>query len=215
MLASCRVIRRSVCAVPVRCRTAAAPLPSRGIAGQSLVEFALVFPIFVTMLMGIIEFAFVFNALLGVNFASRDAALAGAEAGDGLGADCVILKAVDDAIGAPTADDRIASVEIYKANANGVQVGASTIYTRGGSRTCAFIDGTTSVQPYTLTADGYTETSRCNILAGCVSGGTVDNIGVRITYTHSWVTPLQNFIGGGSGGLTFDRSSVMRMEPVL
>ena len=212
---ACQPISGGPCAPSQSGADRGGPSPSRGIAGQSLVEFGLVFPIFVTMLMGIIEFAFVFNALLGVNFASRDAALAGAEAGDGLGADCVILKAVDDAIGAPTADDRIASVEIYKANANGVQVGASTIYTRGGSRTCAFIDGTTSVQPYTLATDGYTETSRCNILAGCVSGGTVDNIGVRITYTHSWVTPLQNFIGGGNGGLTFDRSSVMRMEPVL
>ena len=94
-------------------------------AGQSLVEFALVFPIFVTMLMGIIEFAFVFNALLGVNFASRDAALAGAEAGDTLGADCVILRAVDDAVGPPTSDERIVSIAIYRASPNGTQLGGT------------------------------------------------------------------------------------------
>jgi hypothetical protein len=29
------------------------------------------------------------------------------------------------------------------------------------------------------------------------------------------VTPLRNFVGGGGGGLSFDRSSIMRMEPVL
>ena len=40
--------------------------------GQSLVEFALVFPIFFILLLGIIEFAFVFNAMLAVNFASRE-----------------------------------------------------------------------------------------------------------------------------------------------
>ena len=66
---------------------------SKGSRGQSLVEFALVFPIFFTLLLGMIEFAFVFNAILAVNYAARDAALAAAEAGDRSGADCIILDA--------------------------------------------------------------------------------------------------------------------------
>ncbi len=64
---------------------------SRGDRGQSLVEFALVFPIFFTLLLGLIEFAFVFNAILAMNYAARDAALSAAEAGDRSGADCIIL----------------------------------------------------------------------------------------------------------------------------
>ena len=63
--------------------------------GQSLVEFALVFPIFFTLFLGIVEFAFAFNALLSVNFASRNAALAAAEAGNAAGADCVILSGIE------------------------------------------------------------------------------------------------------------------------
>lgn len=193
------------------------PRRQRG-SGQSLVEFALIFPIFVTLVMGVIEFGFVFNAMLSVNYAARDAALAAAEAGDTLGADCVILKAVDDAIGPPTNDDRITTVDIFQASPNGAMLGAPTTYTRGGSTSCTFVDGTTATLPYTQTANGYAETARCNILAGCGgsgSGGSVDNVAVRITYTHTWVTPIRNFIGGGSGGITFDRSSVMRMEPIL
>ena len=49
--------------------------------GQTLVEFALVFPMFFILFLGVIEFAFSFNAILAVNFASRNAALAAAEAG--------------------------------------------------------------------------------------------------------------------------------------
>jgi Flp pilus assembly protein TadG len=186
--------------------------------GQSLTEFALVFPIFVTLVMGLIEFAFVFNAMLSVNYSARDAALAAAEAGDTLGADCVILSSIESAIGSPTSDDRIQLVEIYKTTPNGTMSGSATAYTRTGSTACTFIDGTTSAVPYTRVQNGYPEGSRCNILAGCdplVVNGTVDNVGVRVTYTHQWVTPLRNFIGGGPGGITFDRASIMRMEPVL
>ena len=184
--------------------------------GQSLVEFALVFPIFFTMLLGIIEFAFVFNALLSVNYAARDAALAAAEAGDRQGADCIILDSVDRAISPPTDDERIVSVEIFRADANGTMIGSATVYTRGGEgTTCTYADDTSLTVPYDLTSDGYPSDTRCNVLGGCDGGTTVDNVAVRVTYTHPWVTPISTFAGGGGGGLTFDRTSIMRMEPVL
>jgi Flp pilus assembly protein TadG len=185
--------------------------------GQALVEFALVFPIFFTLILGVIEFAFVFNALLSVNYAARDAALAAAEAGDTPGADCVILQAVESAMEPPTDKARIQTVEIYEADANGNQIGTPTTYMRSSSTSCSFIDGTTASVPYNRTGNGYPEANRCNILGGCdpLLTDSVDNIAVRITYTHVWVTPLRNFVGGNPGGLTFDRSSVMRMEPIL
>lgn len=43
--------------------------------GQTLVEFALTFPLFLVVLFGIIEFAFLFNAQLSLNYATRDASL--------------------------------------------------------------------------------------------------------------------------------------------
>ena len=52
-------------------------------------------------------------------------------------------------------------------------------------------------------------------VAAAAPARTVDNVAVKVTYHHDWVTPLSNFIGGGPGGLTFDRDSVMRMEPIL
>jgi Flp pilus assembly protein TadG len=196
------------------------PSSRRGRRGQSLVEFALILPLFVIMLLSIIEFTFVFNALLAVNFASRDAALTAAEAGTMSGSDCVILKAVDAAIGPPTDDTRIVSVTVYKTTPNGTPQGGATVYTRNNAANntsiCAPIDN--AVLHYTRTSNGYPEATRCNILAGCdpnVVNDTVDNIAVRVTYTHTYVTPFRNFIGGSGGTLTFDRESVMRMEPVL
>jgi Flp pilus assembly protein TadG len=186
--------------------------------GQALVEFALIFPLFLLVLFSIIEFTFVFSAMLGLSYATRDAALLAAEAGNAVGADCVIIKSVDRAVSQPAADDRIQAVTIYRADQNGTEMsGVSNNWTRGGSTSCG--DGTTI--PYVRQTNGYPETSRCNILAGCGSGQPgVDTIGVRVTYTHVWITPLGGFPGpgfGGQGGTGFSlsQSNAMRMEPIL
>jgi Flp pilus assembly protein TadG len=201
----------------------ARPGPHRADGGQTLVEFAFVVPLFLLLVFAVIEFTFVFSAMLGISYASRDAALLAAEAGNAPGADCVIIKAVDKAVSAPASDDRIDSVVIYRADQNGVEMsGVANRWTRGSSTSCA--DGTTI--PYSRQTNGYPETSRCNYLAGDVSGGCesghpgLDTIGVRITYTHEWVTPLGGFPGPGfggqgGGGFTLTQSNSMRMEPVL
>jgi hypothetical protein len=43
----------------------------------------------------------------------------------------------------------------------------------------------------------------------------VDTIGVKVTYQHTWVTPLANLVGLGGTGTTLTQSNAMRMEPVL
>lgn len=192
-------------------------------AGQTLVEFALVFPLFLLLTFAVIEFAFVFSGMLGISFATRDAALIAAEAGNAEGADCVVVRAVDQAVTSPGDDNRIQAIIIYRADRNGNEMlGVSNTWTRGGSTTC--IDG--SPIPYTQTSNGYPEESRCNVVAGDVSGGCeaghdgLDTIGVRVSYVHRWVTPLGGFSGPGFGGqggsgFTLTQSNSMRMEPVL
>jgi Flp pilus assembly protein TadG len=198
-------------------------------AGQTLVEFAMVFPIFLLLLFAIIEFAFVFSGMLGISYATRDAALVAAEAGWGLAgsdhaADCVIIKAVDQAVSPPADDNRITSITIFKADRNGDEVsGASNTWTRGSSTSCP--DGTTI--PYTRQTNGYPEgvdasnvPYRCNWLGGCGGGRPLDTIGVRVEYQHRWVTPLgglggNGFSGQGGPGFTLTQSNSMRMEPIL
>jgi hypothetical protein len=78
-----------------------------------------------------------------------------------------------------------------------------------------FPDGTSITVPYTVGTDGFTENSRCNVLAGCGSGRpTVDQIGVRIAYRHTWKTPIHGFVLLGPT-VDVERVNVMRMEPVL
>ncbi len=52
----------------------ARPLRHRSEAGQSLVEFALVLPVLLLLLLGIIQFGAVFNSLITLNAAAREGA---------------------------------------------------------------------------------------------------------------------------------------------
>jgi hypothetical protein len=184
--------------------------------GQSLVEFSLVLPLFLTIALSVIEFAFAFHAVLAVDFASRTAALLAAEGGDGPGTDCIVLRSIEASITAPADRGQITEVDVYQSDRNGTMIGSPTTYTRSGSTTCDYAGGTTITVPYTLAADGYPEAGRCNILAGCgADHPTLDIVGVKIAYRHAWVTPLRSFIGGDPGGFSFDRSNATRMEPVL
>ena len=181
--------------------------------GQALVEFALVLPVFLLLVFGLVEFGLALNAAVSVNFVSRVAALLAAEGGRTPGTDCMVLRAIERDLMSPATATRISRVEIYWSDANGDQIASNVnVYTRGGSLTCTYASGSITV-PYTLGTENYPETERCDVIAGC--GGlhtTVDDIGVRITYTHQWVTHVGKTI---AGSVTFQRSTAVRMEPTL
>jgi Flp pilus assembly protein TadG len=196
--------------------------------GQSLVEFSLIFPLFIVLVMAVVEFAFAFNATLSLAFASRDAALIAAESGAATGSDCVIIQSAIDDVGAPADPNSITSIEIFWADANGNYKNGNSalknVWTHGGSNTCNYPDGSSLTVPYTQTTNGYPETNRCNVEVGCGGSHTpsVDTIGIRVNYSYAWKTPLKGLIGlvGGGGvwsgtGWNFGRSNAMRMEPVL
>ena len=223
-----RPVRRLT--TPVASGMVAGRGPKRGrTGGQSLVEFALVFPLFILLVMSVIEFAFAFNANLAIAFASRDAALVAAEAGDGLGSDCAIIQAVIDDLGPPADASKVTSIEIYWSDQNGnYKNGDSTLknlWNRSGTNTtCNYPDGSSITIPYQRATNGYDEASRCNIVAGCGGSHTpsVDTIGVRVNYQYTWKTPIRGLVGlAGNGptwsgaGWNFARSNAMRMEPVL
>jgi Flp pilus assembly protein TadG len=189
-------------------------------AGQALVEFALVIPIFLVMLTGIIEFALALNSVLSINFATREAALIAAEAGNGDGADCVILAKVEASVGAPSNNGQISEVRIFKSDRNGAQL-ATNRYVRTGSMTCTFSTASVTV-PYTLSGtENYPDTKRCNVLAGCPANAplpsttAVDHVGVQVNYTYFWHTPLRSFLDLSGTGYALVKSNSMRMEPVL
>jgi len=181
--------------------------------GQALVEFSLVLPVFLLLIFGVVEFGFLYNAAVTVNYVSRVAALLAAEGGRTTGTDCMVLRAIERDMISPAVSSRISTVQIYWSDANGDQMASSVnVYTRTGSMTCTYASGSITV-PYTLSTALYPEAQRCDVLAGC--GGlhtTVDDIGVRITYTHQWVTRFGQTI---AGAITFQRGTAVRMEPTL
>lgn len=190
--------------------------------GQSIVEFALVVPLFVLLLVGIIEFAFALNSVLAVNFATREAALVAAEAGNADGSDCVVLSRVEDSVGAPSDKSKITTVRIYRSDRNGVRK-ETNLYTRTPSTpTDCIIGGTTMSVPYSISGgENYMDTKRCNILAGCPANSpmaatlAVDQIGVEVTYLYTWRTPLSGLLGLAGAGYTIIQANTMRMEPIL
>jgi len=69
--------------------------------GQGVVEFALLFPLFMALFFGLIEFALAFNATLTINHASEEAARTASVAGNMAGADCLILQGIEQDVTTP------------------------------------------------------------------------------------------------------------------
>ena len=162
--------------------------------GQSLVEFALVIPIFLVLLMAVIEFGFLLNGLLSINFATRDAALVAAESGnvggDGTSgvnglygydrADCIILQKIVQDVTAPANSANVSQVQIYWTNAYGQPLATDgSVTTAGsagqavdtyvpGSMTCALSSTVTVTVPFrpSSTAPQYLSSTRCNEVGG-------------------------------------------------
>jgi Flp pilus assembly protein TadG len=187
--------------------------------GQTLVEFTLVFPFFLILLFSVIEFAFALNALLSIDFATREAALAAAEAGSAPTADCSILRAIERSVEPPADDRQLTQVRIFKSKANGLPVSPTQqmVYARDESASlpCQQSDGTPGSVPYSKITETYKYDTRCNTLAGCGPGSTtVDTIGVEATYVYRWHTPLPSLWPTAGTGYVMIKGNAMRMEPV-
>jgi Flp pilus assembly protein TadG len=189
--------------------------------GQALLEFAIVLPVLMLLVTGIIEFALAFNSSLGINRASQNAALVAAEAGSLPGADCMILTRIEQDINAPIDRDEITGVSIQRTNPSGTTIFAQNTYVRGGVTNCILADGTPIDVPYTSTGTGYPVSQRCSIQSGCPTmtpaRTTVDTIGVQISLRYNLRTPLSAvmgmFSGSTNGTMDFTMRNAFRMEP--
>jgi hypothetical protein len=192
--------------------------------GQALVEFALVIPLFLTIVMAICEFTFLFTAYVSVSFSSHDAVQLAATYGDTVGSDCAVLERISKDVMAPADARKVKTVDIYwvnTASATAAPVaGAENIYTYdGGIHPCKKPDGTPINIPFAgPSPNGYPTEVRCNVNKGigCVSSHkTVDTIAVKITYQYGWITPFPAMVAGSSAGPLITSINAMRLEPVL
>lgn len=198
-----------------------------GQGGQGLVEFALVLPLTLVLLMALLELGLALNASLAISRASQNGAHLAATAGNLTGADCLVLDSIERDVDAPNNPANVSQVVIERTALAGNQSYASQVWSRSGQTDCVLPDGTTRRVPYTLITAGYPESQRCSVLGGCPSltppRSTVDNIGVIVRYRHDWVTPLNGaldlvFSGGSAGsggGWDFESRNIFRIEPTL
>ena len=183
---------------------------SAGRRGQALVEFALIIPLFLILIVALAEFSFLLTVKVGVSDTAQDAVQLASELGNTANADCTVLQLVEKDMGAPIDKAKIQSVSFFWTDVTGANKGANT-YVRTGTMTCA--NGGTV--PYSSTANGYPIASRCNFVLGCGPGKPgVDWIGVTITYQYAWITPLPSLIGLQGSPPTFVQTNTSRLEPV-
>ena len=187
--------------------------------GQSMVEFVMLVPVFLVILMGVLEFGLAFDHLLTLSYASREGSRTGAAMADGeklsncADVDQYVVSSVERVLtsdGSPVRDHLadIGSIRIYKADSAGNQVGSNVnVWVPGNGPT---VDGR-QLHFTPSGAAGWASCARNNAAAA------PDSIGVRIAYTYRAVTPLASILGffGGPGSATLamtDRS-VMALNP--
>lgn len=198
-----------------------------GERGQGMVEFAMLVPAFMLLLLGMLEFGFLFDHTLTLQYASREGARVGSALANGGGAlgcnfaagespnaadvDPLVIAAVTRVLMSPgsrVAVDQVPTIRIYSANSTGGQVGSLVnvwTYAPGGGPD---VDGRRL--DYRETSVGWAACSRRN-------GSPVDSIGVSLTYTYDFTTPLGNILRffGGSGwsSITVSDRTVMALNP--
>jgi hypothetical protein len=153
--------------------------------GANLVEFAIVMPIVILVLLGILETGVAFRDFLTVSNAAKEGVRVVASMGDDPTSDCVALV----------------EIEIFRADANGNQISGDTntysLQLGGDPADCG---------DWTVTQFGWDPLDR-----NVVTGGSppLDIAGVRVLYTHGWMTGFPPF----NGSFTIDEATVSRLEP--
>ncbi|HLF43983.1 MAG TPA: TadE/TadG family type IV pilus assembly protein [Acidimicrobiia bacterium] len=171
--------------------------------GATIVEAALVFPLLILIIMGIMEIGLAFKDYLTVSYISREAARVGALAGNDADADCAILRGISTV--ATQGDlNRITSIQIFKADVNGAQGVTNYAVFDGGDPSLCNVPAQPS-DTWTINPIGWPATSRKTT----VGSQPLDIIGVRIIMTHDWVTNFAPF----RGSITIDESTITRLEP--
>jgi len=209
-----------------------------GQRGQGLVEFAALVPVFMLLLLGMLEFGFAFDQDLTLEYATREGARVGSALANGGGTlgcnltpppgqspnratvDPQIMAAVRRVILSPgsrvklVADPLVGTeVRIWKANPTSSPPGLPTagsinIWRYTGPNTGPTVDGQQI---------GFTQISQAWDPCSRLNGSSVDSIGVSLTYTYAFQTPLAGilrFFGGASAGtLTMSDKTVMALNP--
>lgn len=184
--------------------------------GQSLVEMGLILPVLILIVLGTLEFGFIFDHHLTLEYATREGARAGsALANGGVGppgctganeVDPRIIAAVQRVLtspGSPIALDDVSEIHIYRAGTDGEELAAYVwVYDDGAGPT---VDGQAlDFRQFSAPTPAWPACTRNN---GAIN---TDSIGVSIEYTYQLQTPFRFILGNG---LTMTDRTVMQLNP--
>lgn len=191
---------------PTHSQHAVSPLRTTNERGVTIVEFAVILPVLLLLVLGAFEYGMLFRDSLTVSTAAREAGRVAASSANYGDADCVILEAAAgalDSIENGTTDE----VHIYRSDSSG------SIPSLGSS----FMRRYRPAQPSDPSIVACTGSDWFPIhLGGSWAPGdrvndpsNADWIGVQIEYSHSWITDFLWF----SGTTTLSDQAVFRIEP--
>jgi len=169
--------------------------------GATIVEFAVVFPLIIVLVMGIAEFSLAFKDWLTISHASREGARAGATAANDIAADIQVLNAIEQAL---SGGDLGAITNVVVSDPDGVD---ATTYIYTGNPTCAWAPcpdpyaGAPPLYAPPYAAPNYLPETRE------VTAPSPGRIKVSVTLTHQWFTGLF------ASTSVWTADTIMRLEP--
>ncbi len=183
----------------------------RDARGQSLVEMILILPVLLMLTMGTLEFGFAFDHHITLEYASREGARTGAALSNGAGdatrcaaIDPQIIAAVQRVLDSPSSSVDLAEVpevRIFRAGTNGQELGPVNRwrYAPGAGPT---VDGQRL---------DFVEVSASWPACSRLSQPNPDSIGVSLTYTYRFQTPMTGLLGMAS--INMGDKTVMPLAP--
>ncbi len=181
--------------------------------GTSLIEAAVVLPFLIAVVIGLAEFGFFFVDSLPVSTSAKQGARVGSTAGKAPSADAVIVDTVNESV-ASASNSSIKAIWVFKADAAGDPVDGCTVDTNPPYYfNCP--GGTANIRIYapdgTAVAGSWVSSGRNNTMGNncpAVPSACPDRIGVRVVYTHNYITSLLPLPQG-----PFSEDAIFQIEP--
>jgi len=196
--------------------------------GQGLVEFTMIVPVVILIVISVAELGLAFGNVHTVGYGSREGARVGSALATGrvddcsggsdpAGVDTAVISAVQRILKSPGSGIDITEVQeirIFRATSTGSETSDVNIWRYTGEQSGPEVDPGPGVvridfSPFSI---AWPACQRDN------NGSSVDSIGVTVTYTYRFVTPLPsvvNAIAGGNLSLTLTETTVMALNPTI
>jgi TadE-like protein len=197
--------------------------------GQGLVEFTLIVPVLLMLVVSVAELGLAFGNAHTIGYGSREGARVGSALAlggvddcsggdDPAGVDAAIVAAAQRIMKSPGSGldiSKVQEIRIFKATSSGAETpGTASVWTYTGTGTGPEVDPGPGVAYIDFSPPIFAPWPAC----ARNNGANPDSIGVSVTYRYDFVTPLPsiiNAIAGGALHLTLHETTVMSLNPSI